>query len=47
MATTAFPALPDDKLRTIDQLRQRLSQLSTSLNALKVDLERNEPLPSW
>ncbi|QIW97510.1 hypothetical protein AMS68_003028 [Peltaster fructicola] len=47
MAAVAFPPLPEDRLRTIDQLRQRLNQLSTSLGSLKVDLERNEPLPSW
>lgn len=39
-------SLSQDHLRAIDQLRQRLFQLSSSIQSVKVDLERNEPLPT-
>lgn len=35
-----------EQVRTLDQLRQRLSQLSTSIQALQADLQRSEPLPT-
>lgn len=31
----------------LDQLRQRLNQLSTSIASLKADLERHDPIPTW
>ncbi|KAF2486687.1 mediator complex, subunit Med8 [Neohortaea acidophila] len=40
-------AMTQDNIRALDQLRQRLSQLSTSISSLRADLERNEPLPTW
>jgi hypothetical protein len=40
-------ALPQENIRALDQLRQRLQQLSTSLNILKTDLSRQETLPTW
>jgi hypothetical protein len=40
-------ALPAENIRALDQLRQRLQQLSTSLNILKTDLSRQETLPTW
>ncbi|WPH02233.1 mediator complex, subunit Med8 [Acrodontium crateriforme] len=38
-------SLSSDEYRTIDQIRQKLFQLSSSIQSVKVDLERNEPLP--
>ncbi|KAK5123403.1 hypothetical protein LTR85_002835 [Meristemomyces frigidus] len=40
-------ALPQDQIRALDQLRQRLSQLSQSLASTRADLERSDPAPSW
>ena len=40
-------SLPQENIRALDQLRQRLQQLSTSLNILKTDLSRQETLPTW
>ncbi|KAI7662454.1 hypothetical protein KC318_g8849 [Hortaea werneckii] len=42
------PNLPRDKqLRALDQLRQRLLQLSRSLSSMRVDMERSDPVPGW
>ncbi|RMY92108.1 hypothetical protein D0861_02692 [Hortaea werneckii] len=42
------PNLPRDKqLRALDQLRQRLLQLSRSLSSMRVDMERSDPVPAW
>ncbi|KAK3722925.1 mediator of RNA polymerase II transcription subunit 8 [Vermiconidia calcicola] len=40
-------AMTGDNIKGLDQLRQRLSQLSTSIGSLRADLERSEPLPTW
>lgn len=40
-------AMTQENIRALDQLRQRLSQLSTSIASLRVELERSEPLPTW
>ncbi|KAK4545469.1 hypothetical protein LTR36_002819 [Oleoguttula mirabilis] len=40
-------ALPPEQIRALDQLRQRLSQLSQSLASARADLERSDPVPSW
>ncbi|KAK3715177.1 mediator of RNA polymerase II transcription subunit 8 [Vermiconidia calcicola] len=40
-------AMTQDNVKGLDQLRQRLSQLSTSIGSLRADLERSEPLPTW
>ncbi|KAK5171927.1 mediator of RNA polymerase II transcription subunit 8 [Saxophila tyrrhenica] len=40
-------SIAQDQIRSIDQLRQRLSQLSTSIASLRSNLEREEPLPTW
>jgi hypothetical protein len=39
--------LPQENIRALDQLRQRLQQMSASLNILKTDLSRQETLPTW
>jgi hypothetical protein len=44
---SAKMAMTQDQLRSLDNLRQRLSQLSTSISSLKTSLEREEPLPTW
>ena len=42
------PNIPRDKqLRALDQLRQRLLQLSRSLSSMRVDMERSDPVPGW
>jgi hypothetical protein len=40
-------ALAQENVRALDQLRQRLQQLSSSLGILKTDLSRQETLPTW
>jgi hypothetical protein len=39
--------LPEENVRALDQLRQRLQQMSLSLTMLKTDLTRTESLPTW
>lgn len=39
--------LPQDHIKAIDQLRTRLSQLSTSLNLLLHHLESQRAPPAW
>lgn len=39
--------LPQDHVRALDQLRMRLSQLSTSIGLLGERLQREDPLPTW
>jgi hypothetical protein len=39
--------LPEENVRALDQLRQRLQQMSQSLNILKADLTKTESLPTW
>jgi len=39
--------LPEENVRALDQLRQRLQQMSLSLNILKADLTKTESLPTW
>ena len=40
-------AMTQENIRALDQLRQRLSQLSHSIATIRSDLERQEPLPTW
>ncbi|KJX99688.1 RNA polymerase II mediator complex component Med8 like protein [Zymoseptoria brevis] len=40
-------ALPPEHFKALDQLRLRLSQLSTSIGLLRNELEREQPLPTW
>ncbi|KAF4549828.1 Mediator of RNA polymerase II transcription subunit 8-like protein [Elsinoe fawcettii] len=39
--------MSQEAIRTLEQLRQRLNNLSTQLGSLRRDLEGNEVLPSW
>ena len=39
--------LPEENVRALDQLRQRLQHMSLSLNILKADLTKTESLPTW
>jgi hypothetical protein len=39
--------LPEENVRALDQLRQRLQQMSHSLSILKADLTKTESLPTW
>jgi len=39
--------LREENVRALDQLRQRLQQMSQSLTMLKNDLTRTESLPTW
>lgn len=39
--------LPQDHIKAIDQLRLRLSSLSTSIGLLLQDLQKTEPLLAW
>lgn len=41
------PPLSSEGIHALDQLRQRLSQMSTSIGSLKADLERPDVLPTW
>jgi len=40
-------ALGQDEIRMLEQTRQRLLALHTSLTALQQDLFTQQPLPSW
>jgi len=39
--------MSQEAVRALEQVRQRLNNLSTQLGALRRDLETNEMLPSW
>lgn len=43
----ATPDLQQDDLRTLDQTRQRLSQLANNIASLKSDIQQGNPLPPW
>ena len=44
---TARLTMTPDQLKVLDQMRQRLSQLSTSVQTLQSELGRSQPLPAW
>lgn len=43
----ATPSLQQDDLKTLDQTRQRLSQLANNIASLKSDVQQGNPLPPW
>jgi len=43
----ATPSLQQDDLKTLDQTRQRLSQLANNIASLKSDIQQGNPLPPW
>ena len=40
-------ALGPDEIRTLEQIRQRLQTLNSSLNALQTNFYEAQPLPTW
>jgi mediator of RNA polymerase II transcription subunit 8 len=40
-------ALQQEDLKTLDQTRQRLSQLANNIASLKSDIQQGSPLPPW
>lgn len=39
--------LTQSEIKVLEQTRQRLSQLTNSLNSLKQNLLQSDPLPPW
>ena len=46
-ASMAAPTLRNEDVRALDQMRQRLVQLTTAIRNLEGSLAQSDPLPPW